>query len=115
MSEDTPLYTIASAALKLTISQRTLEREIADGKIEIINLRGCVRIEASALANYISQSKVTRSKLYLTEGAEINASSASKLTPKTTSAILDQLLQRPTRLTKKPKPKKASLKATLDA
>jgi excisionase family DNA binding protein len=48
---------IKTAAARLGVSVRTLYRDIADGKLRIVHVRGCSCIEESELQNYIERSK----------------------------------------------------------
>ena len=47
------LLTIQEAADRLRVSQRTLRREIADGRLAFVKLRSRVLIEPSELDRYI--------------------------------------------------------------
>jgi excisionase family DNA binding protein len=48
---------IKTAAARLGVSVRTLYREIADGKLQVVHYRGCSCIEESELQNYVEKSK----------------------------------------------------------
>jgi excisionase family DNA binding protein len=54
------LLTLRIAARDLSISIRTLEREIADGKIGVTMIRGRPRIARAEVAAYIERSTRTR-------------------------------------------------------
>lgn len=57
----TSLLALDEAAAKLGgISRRTLEREIADGKIAVVEIRGRVMIDAADVPEYIARSKSLR-------------------------------------------------------
>ena len=51
------LVRIKVAAARLGVSVRTLYRDIAEGKLRIVHVRGCSCIEESELQNYIDRSK----------------------------------------------------------
>jgi len=52
-----PLLTIADAATQLATSRRTVEREIADGKLAVILVRGSRRVAQSDLDDYIAHQR----------------------------------------------------------
>ena len=54
------LLSISAAAKQLEVSRRTLEREIADGRLAVIEIRGAVRIDESDLKAYIQRSRITK-------------------------------------------------------
>jgi excisionase family DNA binding protein len=51
------LIRLKPAAGRLGVSVRTLYRDIADGKLTLVHVRGCSCIEESDLENYIQKSK----------------------------------------------------------
>jgi excisionase family DNA binding protein len=51
------LVRVKAAAGRLGVSVRTLYRDIADGKLRLVHVRGCSCIEESELQNYIERSK----------------------------------------------------------
>ncbi len=51
------LIRLKAAAARLGVSVRTLYRDIADGKLTLVHVRGCSCIEESDLENYIQKSK----------------------------------------------------------
>lgn len=56
------LLTIPEAALRLSISRRTLEREINDGEIAVCRVRGRVLIAESDITAYISRLRSYKQK-----------------------------------------------------
>ncbi len=52
-----PLLTITAAATQLATSRRTVEREIADGKLSVILVRGSRRVAQEDLDSYIARSR----------------------------------------------------------
>ena len=60
------LLTIDQAALSLAISRRTLLREIAAGRLAVVEIRGATRIAQTDIAAYIDQSRKTRASFYST-------------------------------------------------
>ena len=53
------VLTIAEAATRLRVSLRTLKREIAEGAIATVTIRGCVRILAADLDAYLNARRRT--------------------------------------------------------
>jgi excisionase family DNA binding protein len=51
------LVRLKPAAARLGVHIRTLYREIAEGKLTLVHVRGCSCIEESDLENYIQKSK----------------------------------------------------------
>ena len=51
-----PLLTVEQAAAILAVNPRTVRRAIADGELPVRRIRGCIRIEASALQAFIKSS-----------------------------------------------------------
>lgn len=51
------LIRVKAAAVRLGVSVRTVYRDIADGKLRLVHVRGCSCIEESELQNYIARSK----------------------------------------------------------
>jgi excisionase family DNA binding protein len=49
-------FTLSETALRLRVSVRTIEREIAEGKLVAARIRGLVRISAFELSTYIAAS-----------------------------------------------------------
>ena len=57
VNPDLMLRTIKEAADQLSVSRRTVEREIASGRIVITAVRGSVRIDQKDLEAYIAAGK----------------------------------------------------------
>lgn len=93
-----PLLTLPAAAAQLGISRRTLEREIAAGKLAVVCIRGAVRVAQSDLDGYIvrlrryHQPAACPSENVVTFGTSASRSRASEL-----SELLDEVLPRRTR------------------
>jgi excisionase family DNA binding protein len=51
------LIRLKPAAARLGVNVRTLYREIADGKLTLVHVRGCSCIEETELENYIQKCK----------------------------------------------------------
>jgi excisionase family DNA binding protein len=51
------LVRIKVAAARCGVSVRTLYRDIADGKLPVVHIRGCSCIEESELQKYVERSK----------------------------------------------------------
>lgn len=49
------LLTIPQAAERLSVSRRTVEREIADGRLRAIRVRGLLRVDPADLDAYIRE------------------------------------------------------------
>ena len=49
------LHPLPAAAARLGISRRTLEREIADGQIAVVSIRGAVRVAEADIIGYIAR------------------------------------------------------------
>ncbi|WP_072766923.1 helix-turn-helix domain-containing protein [Nitrosospira sp. Nsp11] len=64
----TRLLTIPQAAERLSISRRTLEREINDGEIAVCRVRGRVLIAESDLNAYISRLRTYTEKTEICPG-----------------------------------------------
>lgn len=47
------MLTLRAAAAQLAVSERTIRREIADGRLLAIRVRGCFRIRPEDLAAYL--------------------------------------------------------------
>lgn len=47
-------FTLPQVARMLAVSKRTLEREIARGKLKVVRIGRCVRIKPDDLASYSS-------------------------------------------------------------
>lgn len=95
------LLTITAAAERLGVSRRTVEREIADGALAVIEIRGLRRIDANDIDSYLSARKITRVKPCPSENVETLGMSAFRSAAKESSALLDRLLQKRTRSTTK--------------
>ena len=54
------LLTIAQAAEHLAVSARSVEREIAAGKLAVVTIRGRVRIDPAELQAYILRQQTRR-------------------------------------------------------
>ena len=54
------LHTLDSAASLLSVSRRTVEREIASGRLAVVQIRGARRIDPAEIERYISMLTVTR-------------------------------------------------------
>lgn len=63
----TMLITIAEAAELLAVSPRTVRREMTDGELPYVQVRGAPRIDRSELDAYISRKTVRREVLHKTE------------------------------------------------
>ena len=96
------LLSLPTAAKELGISRRTLEREIADGRLAVVEIRGAVRIDESDLQAYIRQSRITKTRPCPSENAATAGMSAYSLAVSESSAALDRLLQKRTRSISKP-------------
>ena len=88
------LLTIDQAAASLAISRRTLLREIAAGRLAVVEIRGATRIAESDLAAYIHQSRTVRAASCPSSATQKQAigMSAYKSAANESSALLDQLL-----------------------
>jgi excisionase family DNA binding protein len=53
--------TVAEAAAWLSVSQRTVRREIADGRLPAAKVRGIMRIDPADLAAYFARQKAENS------------------------------------------------------
>lgn len=51
------LVRVKAAAARLGVSVRTVYRDIADGKLHLVHVRGCSCIKESELQNYIEGNK----------------------------------------------------------
>jgi excisionase family DNA binding protein len=51
------LVRVKAAAARLGVSVRTVYRDVAEGKLRLVHVRGCSCIEESELQNYIERSK----------------------------------------------------------
>ena len=51
------MLTLADAARLLKVSERTIRREIADGRLVALQVRGAIRIEPTELARYIAAAR----------------------------------------------------------
>jgi len=53
MTQPDPILTIAQAAERLQVSQQTIRREIADGRLAAVSIRRLWRIREAALREYL--------------------------------------------------------------
>ena len=92
------LLTLAQAAQSLRISLRTLQREIAAGRIAVVEIRGAVRLAESDLAEYVVRSKVTRAQQCPSSDIPkpVTGMSAYRSAASESSALLDRLLEKKT-------------------
>ena len=51
------LVRVKAAAARLGVSVRTVYRDVADGKLRLVHVRGCSCIEERELQNYIERNK----------------------------------------------------------
>lgn len=91
------LLTLPAAADALGLSRRTLEREIAAGRLAVVQIRRAVRVAQSDIDGYIQRSRRYRmpacpSENVVTFGTSVSRSPASAL-----SAALDAALPGRTR------------------
>ncbi len=93
------LLTIPAAADRASVSRRTIEREIAAGRLPVIPIRGAVRIDERDLEAYIQQSRTTRTPSCPSESAVIDGMSAFRSAAKESREVLDRLLRKRTPLT----------------
>jgi excisionase family DNA binding protein len=96
------LLTLPAVALQLGISRRTLEREIADGRVPVVMIRGAVRIDEIDLQAYIQQSRIKKTRPCPSENAATAGMSAFKSAASASSAALARLLQKRTPSTMRP-------------
>jgi excisionase family DNA binding protein len=90
------LLTMPAAADRLGISRRTLEREIADGRISVVEIRGSVRIDEADLSAYIVQQRKTKARPCPSENVETDGMSAFKSAASASKEALDRLLRKRT-------------------
>jgi excisionase family DNA binding protein len=62
------MLTIAAAARQLAVSERTLRREIADGRLPAVRVRSMYRIRPEDLAAYLARLPACRSEEKATDG-----------------------------------------------
>ena len=96
------LLSLPEAARLLTISRRTLEREIADGRLAVVEIRGSVRIDETDLQDYIRKSRTIKARPCPSENAATAGMSAFSSAARESSAALARLLQKRTRSITKP-------------
>jgi len=84
------LLSIQSAAEHLAISRRTLEREIADGKIAVIQIRGSRRVAQSDVDAYIARSR--RVERWQSTSVATGGTTVSRSTADRSRAALEQAL-----------------------
>ena len=106
------LLTIDQAAASLAISRRTLLREIAAGRLVIVEIRGATRIAESDLAAYIDQSRTLRATACPSSATLKPAigAAACRSAGSESSDLLDRLLQKPTR--RRLRPQSAAIQST---
>lgn len=99
------LLTIDQAAAALAISRRTLMREIAAGRLAVVEIRGATRVAQSDLHAYIEQSRTTRATACPSSATLKPAigAAACRSAANESSDLLDLLLQKPTRRRSKPR------------
>ena len=85
-----PLLTIADAATQLATSRRTVEREIADGKLAVILVRGSRRVAQSDLDDYIAHQR--RGEQWQSTSAGTAGTTVSKSAASRSRAALEQAL-----------------------
>lgn len=90
------LLTLPAAAARLSLSRRTLEREIAAGRLAVVQLRGAVRIDENDLSAYIDRSKHTRRPPCPSENAAIDGMSEFKAAARESKEALGRLLRKRT-------------------
>lgn len=88
------LLSVVGAAARLGVSRRTIEREIADGFLPVVRIRGTVRIALADIDHYIAANKAARAKPL--PGADVCKRTAEPVS-RDGSAELDQLLQKRSR------------------
>ncbi len=91
------LITIAEAAELLAVSPRTVRREMTDGALPYVQVRGAARIDRSELDAYISRKTIRREVLRKTESlASVAAGyhSAYKSRHKDAREVLERLVGR---------------------
>lgn len=93
------LLTLPAAAERLSLSRRTIEREIAAGRLAVVQIRGAVRIDEADLEAYIQQSRTTRAPSCPSENEAIDGMSAFKSAARESSEVLARLLRKRTPLT----------------
>lgn len=62
------LFTLAEVADQLRVSERTVRREIADGKLKAVSVRKAVRVREADLADYLAQAALCPSAKSATAG-----------------------------------------------
>lgn len=90
------LLTLPQAAGQLGISRRTLEREIADGRLPVVEIRGAVRIDEADLREYIVAQRKTKARPCPSENAATDGMSAFKSAARESSEALARLLRKRT-------------------
>jgi len=92
------LLTLTAAAERLALSRRTLEREIAAGRLAVVRIRGAVRVAQSDIEAYIIRSRRYRQPSECqSENVVTFGTSASRSTAGALSALLDEVLPGRTR------------------
>jgi excisionase family DNA binding protein len=85
-----PLLTITAAATQLATSRRTIEREIADGKLAVIRVRGSRRVAQADLDSYIARQR--RGEQWQSTSAATGGTTGSKSAADRSRAALEQAL-----------------------
>ena len=57
-TEDLGALTIRQVAERLQVSEKTVRREIDEGKLDWVSVRGCLRVSSAQLAEYMSKNTV---------------------------------------------------------
>ncbi|MBI4997818.1 MAG: helix-turn-helix domain-containing protein [Rhodocyclales bacterium] len=96
------LLTIPATAARMGVSRRTVEREIADGRLPVVGVRGARRVDEADLEAYIARSRITNTRPCPSENEEIGGMSAFRSAASASSAALDRLLQKRTPWSTKP-------------
>ncbi len=93
------LLTLDAAAIQLAISRRTLEREIASGRIATVRVRGAVRVAQSDVEGYIVRLRKYQEQPSPCQSANVATfgTSASRSRGSALSALLDEALPGRTR------------------
>jgi len=84
------LLTISLAATQLSTSRRTVEREIADGKLAVIRIRGIRRVAQSDLDDYIARQR--RGEQCQSTSAATGGTTVSRSAADRSRAALEQAL-----------------------
>jgi excisionase family DNA binding protein len=106
------LLTLPAAALRLAISRRTLEREIATGRLAVVRIRGAVRVAESDLEAYIVRLRKYQEPEAPCPPANVVTfgTSASRSRGSALSAVLDEVL--PGRMRSRSKHRSAATTST---